>query len=154
MKGLKTEDLNNCLHLLDNQKSNLLKVSRQQLMTSLPMHCLAKPMRKEPATSGLNKDAQFNRWPQENRPTDSVQGLWNSPAPAPPNFALSSLCLTDREFSHLILLCPLPVTHPCMRERCPHVFSAASLPVFWGDADIKFHVPLSTERPPSHRTYT
>ncbi|XP_037601139.1 uncharacterized protein LOC108316950 [Cebus imitator] len=39
------------------------------------------------------------------------------------------------------LLCPLPVTHPCIWERCPHAFPEGfSARVFWGDADIKFHV--------------
>lgn len=30
------------------------------------------------------------------------------------------------------LLCPLPVTHPCLRERCTHAFSKAPPPVWRG----------------------
>lgn len=32
---------------------------------------------------------------------DRLAGLWNSPAPTPPNFALSSHCRTDRALSQL-----------------------------------------------------
>lgn len=35
------------------------------------------------------------------RSPDRLAGLWNSPAPTPPNFALSSLCRTDRVISQL-----------------------------------------------------
>ena len=100
MKGLKAEELNNCLHLLDTRSPIYQKFSKQQLMTSLPEHRTAQPIRKEPVISSFKQGCSFYSLALR-RPPDRLAGLWDSPAPTPPNFAFSSLCSTDRVLSQL-----------------------------------------------------
>ena len=51
----------------------------------------------------------------------------------------------------LTLLCPSPVTHPCIPERCPEASRAVSPPRF-SDGCTKSHVP-SVHRAPSLPTH-
>lgn len=118
MKGLKTEELNNCLHLLDTGESHLPKVSKQQLMTSLPEHRTAQPMRKEPVISWFKQGCSFYSLTLRKiiRPPGQILELVGSNSAK----SRSLLPLPHRASAFktpiLTLLCPSPITHPCIPE--------------------------------------
>lgn len=86
-------------------------------------------MRKEPVISSFKQGCSFYSLALR-RSLDRQTRLWNLPAPAPPNSTCLPLPHRSRDFStHApILLCPPPVTHPCLPEWCWQTFPETSPP--------------------------
>lgn len=102
-------------------------------------------MGKEPMISPFKHGCSFSSLAL--RPPDRLARVWNSPLPTPPNSARLPPPPRSSDVSAPAptLLCPRPVTHPRIPERCSQVFSARG---FWRDAQSSTCLGAQSALPP------